>query len=101
LRKQYREAPVAALVPDRAITNGYELFDPWHGEVKPGSEDHGETWPFGAHRAVDSFHDAPVSGDILCAALVPCLDSPIRLIADRLGVVSCLWLEAGANQCLH
>lgn len=54
--------------------------------MKPGSEDHSETWPFGVHRAVGAFHDAPVPGDILCAALATCLDSTIRLIADRLGV---------------
>ena len=86
LREQYREAPEAALITDRATTIGYDLSDPWHGEVEPGSEDHGETWPFGVHRAVGGLHDAPVPGDILCAALATCLDSTIRLIADRLGV---------------
>lgn len=86
LREQYQESPEAALVTDRAKTTGYDLSDPWHGEVEPGSEDHGETWPFGVHRAVGGFHDAPVPGDILCAALATCLDSTIRIIADRLGV---------------
>ena len=86
MREQYQEAPEAALVTDRAKTTGYDLSDPWHGEVEPGSEDHGERWPQGVHRAVGGFHDAPNPGDILCAALATCLDSTIRLIADRLGV---------------
>ncbi|NBB85067.1 MAG: OsmC family peroxiredoxin [Bacteroidetes bacterium] len=86
LRQQYRETPEAARITDRAVTIGSDLSDPWHGTVKPGSEDHGETWPFGVHRAVGGFHDEPNPGDILCAALATCLDSTIRLIADRLSV---------------
>lgn len=86
LRARYRETPEAAHITDRATTTGSDLWDPWHGVVKPGSEDHGETWPQGVHRAVGGFHDAPNPGDILCAALATCLDSTIRLIADRLGV---------------
>lgn len=86
LREEYQESPEAARVTDRAKTTGYDLADPWHGEVEPGSEDHGEAWPFGVHRAVGGLHDAPVPGDILCAALATCLDSTIRMIANRLGV---------------
>jgi uncharacterized OsmC-like protein len=40
----------------------------------------------GAHAAVGGFHDQPNPGDILCAALACCLDSTIRMIANRLGV---------------
>jgi len=86
LRARYRDTPEAARITDRAVTTGSDLSDPWHGAVKPGSEDHGATWPQGVHRAVGGFHDAPNPGDILCAALATCLDSTIRLIADRLGV---------------
>lgn len=43
-------------------------------------------WSFGIHRAVGGYHDAPNPGDILCAALASCLDSTIRIIADRLGI---------------
>ncbi len=86
LRARYRDTPEAARITDRAVTTGADLSDPWHGTVQPGSEDHGETWSFGMHRAVGGFHDAPNPGDILCAALATCLDSTIRLIADRLNV---------------
>ena len=58
----------------------------FHGYVVPGSEDYGVVWPFGIHRAVAGDHDAPNPGDMLCAALAACLDSSIRMIADRLGV---------------
>lgn len=86
LREEYQESPEEARITDRAVTTGSDLADPWHGEVEPGSEDHGETWPFGVHRAIGGHHDAPNPGDILCAALATCLDSTICLIADRLGV---------------
>lgn len=65
LRKEYRESPETAQVTDRAKTTGYDLTDPCHGEVEPGSKDHGETWPFRVHHAVGGFHDARVPGDIL------------------------------------
>ncbi len=98
LREQYQESPEAAQVTDRAKTTGYDLADPWHGEVDPGSEDHGETWSFGVHRAVGGLHDAPVPGDILCAALATCLDSTLRMIADRLGVaLEALEVEVNAD----
>jgi uncharacterized OsmC-like protein len=40
----------------------------------------------GAHAAVGGYHDQPNPGDLLCAALASCLDSTIRMIANRLGV---------------
>lgn len=86
LRERYKETPEEARITDRAVTTGFDLSDPWHGAVQPGSVDHGEKWTFGVHHAVGGHHDAPNPGDILCAALATCLDSTIRLIADRLGV---------------
>jgi len=86
LRKRYKNAPEEAAITDRArATEGTET-DPFHGFVVPGSEDHGVKWPFGIHRAVGGYHDAPNPGDVLCAALAVCLDSTIRMIAGRLGV---------------
>src|SRR3990172_11966677 len=86
LRKRYRESPEEAMITDRAITTGGTEFDPFHGKVVPGSKDHGVVWSLGIHRAVGGDHDLPNPGDLLAAALATCLDSTIRLIADRLGV---------------
>lgn len=85
LRREYREHPNKALVTDRASTEGSGLPDPFHGTVIPG-EGQGEEWPYGVHRAVGGPHDAPVPGDILCSALATCLESTIRMIANRLAV---------------
>lgn len=86
LRQRYETTPEAARVTDRAKTTGTDLSDPWRGAVQPGSEDHGVAWAFGVHRGIGGPHDAPVPGDLLCAALAACLDSAVRLIANRLGV---------------
>ena len=40
----------------------------------------------GNHRGVGGLHDAPNSGELLCAALAACQDSTIRMVADLLGV---------------
>jgi uncharacterized OsmC-like protein len=98
LRESYKETPEEALIHDRAITTGYDLDDPWHGTIKAGSEDHGVEWEFGLHRAVGGYHDAPNPGDILCAALGSCLESTIRLIADRMNItLEKLEVEVSAN----
>lgn len=83
LIKRYRESPQEARVTDHARTTGAELSDPFHGKVDPGSEDHGIIWKFGVHKGVGGPQDYPVPGDILCTALATCLDSTIRLIANR------------------
>jgi uncharacterized OsmC-like protein len=87
LRKRYREIPQDANITDRARTIGGTELDPFHGNVVPGSEDHGVVWSFGIHRAIGGDHDLPNPGDILAAALAACLDSTIRMIAARLGVI--------------
>lgn len=86
LRSRYRDKPRDALIVDRARTAGGSDTDPFHGTVVPGSEDYGVEWPFGIHHAVGGYHDEPNPGDILCAALASCLDSTIRIIANRLEV---------------
>jgi uncharacterized OsmC-like protein len=86
LRDRYKSAPTEALITDRArAINGVET-DPFHGTVVPGSQDYGVEWPFGIHCAVAGDHDGPNPGDLLCAALATCLDSTIRIIANRLAV---------------
>lgn len=86
LIKRYKKSPEEAQVTDHARTTGTRLSDPFHAKVEPGSEDHGIIWKFGVHKGVGGPQDRPVPGDILCAALATCLDSTIRLIANRLGI---------------
>lgn len=86
LRERYREKPEEARITDRAKTSGGVEFNPFRGQVRPGGENYGAPWDFGIHRAVGGYHDAPNPGDMLCAALAACLDSTIRIIANRLGV---------------
>lgn len=86
LHQQYKESPDDAEITDKGVATDGVDTDPFHGVIEPGSQDYGVRWEFGIHRAVGGFHDAPNPGDILCAALAACLDSTIRIIADRLGV---------------
>jgi len=86
LRERYRETPEEALITDRANTTGGVDTDPFHGHVLLGDKEHGVVLPFGIHRAVGGFHDAPNPGDLLCAALAACLDSTLRIIANQIGV---------------
>lgn len=98
LRKRYRERPKEGLIRDRARTTSNASTDPVHGYVEPGSQDYGVSWSFGIHRAVGGDHDAPNPGDMLCAALATCLDSTLRIIANRLGVsLNRLEVDVGAD----
>ena len=83
LRKLYRQSPADAALTDcaRAMSNGSDAF---HGTVFAG--DDGEPRDFGIHRVIGGDHDLPNPGDILCAALAACLDSTLRMLAERLGV---------------
>ena len=86
LRDRYKVAPAEAMITDHARTIRGAEVDPFHGMVAPGSQDYGVVWPFAIHRAVGGDHDGPNPGDLLCAALATCLDSTIRIIANRLAV---------------
>lgn len=86
LRKKYKSQPDAALITDRAKTSGGAEDDPFNGWVFPGEPEHALGIRFGIHRAVGGHHDAPNPGDLLCAALAACIDSTIRIIANRLKV---------------
>jgi uncharacterized OsmC-like protein len=83
LRARYKEAPQEALIVDRGRTCDGIGTDPFHGFVVPGSQDYGVLWPFAIHSAVGGDHDGPNPGDLLCVALATCLDSTIRIIAER------------------
>jgi uncharacterized OsmC-like protein len=86
LRTSYRTEPEAARITDQARTFGNMATDPFHGRVAPGQPAYGVEIPFGIHSAVGGYHDAPNPGDLLCAALAACLDSTIRIVAERAGV---------------
>jgi uncharacterized OsmC-like protein len=86
LQKRYQLNADEALIHDQASTSGGVETDPFHGTVHLGRPDTSIALHFGIHSAVGGYHDAPNPGDILCAALAACLDSTLRIIADRLGV---------------
>ena len=88
LRRSYEEDAAQALVVDRAHTLGGDLDDPVRTAVVPGEEYRAQdvTIAVGNHRGVGGLHDAPNSGELLCAALAACQDSTIRMVADLLGV---------------
>lgn len=87
LRKRYRaDAPEEARVTDSATSAAKAGDSPMWGAVQVGNSGFGVTVPVGVHRAVGGRHDLPVPGDILCAALVACVDTTIRIISNNLGV---------------
>lgn len=61
-----------------------EAEDLFHGDVAPG-KGFDTFWHIGVHRAV-GYYDLPNAGDILSAALASCLDSTLRMIADRYAI---------------
>lgn len=84
LMKRYKEDPSAAWVDDVARTS-WPPDDPLHTGVTVGP---GETAnvPVAVHTAVGGDSDGPVPGDLLCAALASCVDSTIRVVANRLEI---------------
>jgi len=84
LAEKYRNAPEKAWITDVATTGQGKIKakDPLHTDVKAA----GFNIPIGLHSAVGGDGDAPVPGEILCAALASCMDSTIRVIANRLSI---------------
>jgi uncharacterized OsmC-like protein len=72
-------------VVDRASSATLSEGDPYHAALRVGTKARSRM-QVGVHGAVGGPHDLPVPGDILCAALASCLDSTLRLLADRMGV---------------
>ena len=79
-----RDADKAQIV-DHAVTRSVTV--PAHAalytEVVPSK---GAAYPIGVHKAVGGLSDFATPGDLLCAAIAACLDSTIRIIANRMGV---------------
>jgi len=87
LRKRYRvDAPGEALVTDTATSVAKAGDSPMWGSVQIGAPSFDVAAPVGVHRAVGGRHDLPVPGDILCAALVACVDTTIRILSNNLGM---------------
>ena len=86
LRQRYKEEHAPVWITDRGRALNGTATDPFHGEAVPGSQEYGVRLRFGIHDAVGGYHDGPNPGDLLCTALATCLDSTIRIIAERLGV---------------
>lgn len=86
LKQHYESAPEDALITDRGRTISRNLGDPVHVWGEPGSQDYGVQWRLGLHEAVAGLHDLPNPGDLLCLALATCLDSVVRMIANRHGI---------------
>ncbi len=81
----YQRAPDEAQIVDHAVTRsvtapaGVALYT----EVTPNM---GGVYPIGVHKAVGGLSDFATPGDLFCAAIAACLDSTIRIIANRMGV---------------
>jgi uncharacterized OsmC-like protein len=84
LATTYQQDPKQAWITDVACTGTHSenIQDTLHTEVTVAGVD----IAIGVHKAVGGDGDAPVPGELLSAALAGCLDSTIRLIADRLNI---------------
>ncbi len=82
LQKKYEENPSSALITDSAEVIGKNLHDPFRTTVSINRELH-VPFKIGVHRAVGGDHDFPNPGDMLCATLASCLESTLRMVANR------------------
>ena len=80
----YQREPQRALIADSASTSSQvvPVTDPLHGQVTTA----GHGIDIGVHPAVGGDGDGPIPGELLAAALASCLDSTLRIIANRLGI---------------
>lgn len=85
LRALYREDPSKALSYKEVRTLYTGATDAVHGKVLPTGFPE-VAWDYGIDDTVGGFDDLPNPGHLLCAALAACMDSTVRMIADRLGV---------------
>ncbi|MBT8314592.1 MAG: OsmC family protein [Maribacter sp.] len=85
LSKKYKANPSTAMITDKAEVIGTDFHDPFRTTVVLNNE---LNVPFkiGVHRAVGGDHDYPNPGDMLCATLASCLESTLRMIANRYNI---------------
>ncbi len=87
LQARYKTDPAGAWITDRATTHSKRISpaQPLCGEVTMEGGRPTDV-AFGVHTAVGGESDYPVPGELLCAAVASCLDSTIRIIANRLHI---------------
>lgn len=87
LMKSYVTNPERAWIVDSAQTSStiYRTDDAIHTQVNFGRGRQANQ-PIGVHKAVGGECDLPNPGEVLSAALASCLDTTIRIIANRLDV---------------
>ncbi len=87
LTEAYKTDPERARVTDYAKTSSESVpaASPLYGEVS-FTEHLPLTIPIGVHTAVGGESDFPTPGDILCGSLAACIDSTIRIIANKVGM---------------
>lgn len=87
LRARYANAPLSAMVTDRAMTRSgnVDANQPLYGEIEFADPNHTRL-PISLHHGVGGKSDLPVPGDVFCAAIASCLDSTIRVIANMMGL---------------
>lgn len=83
----YQNSPAQATVLDYAVTDSTvcPADDAVHSFVKI-DKNHKAGQHISVHRAVGGNSDAPTPGDLLCGAIASCLDTAIRVIANRYGL---------------
>lgn len=87
LMRSYVDHPERARIIDSAATSSDRIgtADPIHTEVTFGTGNPA-CQKIGVHSAVGGNCDDPNPGELLSAALASCLDTTIRIVANRLGM---------------
>ncbi len=86
MRTAYGRNPSDAITVKRVRTVQTASTDPVHGSVIPDGFAN-NVWNYGIDAKVGGLDDLPNPGHVLCAALAACMDSTIRMLAERLGVI--------------
>jgi len=86
LRTKYIHDPSDAITIKRVRTVQTASTDTVHGTVVPDGFA-SAVWKYGIDAKVGGLDDLPNPGHLLCAALAACMDSTIRMLAERLGVI--------------
>jgi uncharacterized OsmC-like protein len=86
LRADYGRNPTDALTTKRVRSVQTPSTDAVHGTVIADGFAN-SAWAYGIDAKVGGLDDLPNPGHLLCAALAACMDSTIRMLAERLGVI--------------
>ncbi len=90
LQQRYRETPAEALITESARTADGVRHDPFHGHLEIGGAAPSLVpelgLEVGVHSAVGGDHDLPNPGHVLVGALAACMDTTLRMFAERFGI---------------